>query len=63
MRKFDKVSNSLSVSLKYCRAFAENAIEPLVFMYHEAMSIILGSKNVLNLVVFLVEYIFRSKMS
>ena len=32
------------------RAAAENAIKPLVFMYHEAMSIFLGRKNVLNLV-------------
>ena len=44
MRKFDKVSARLSFSPKYCRAVAENAIKPLVFMYHEAMSIFLGSK-------------------
>ena len=49
MRKFDEVSAGLSFSLKYYRAVAENAIKPLVFMYHEAMSILLGSKNVLNL--------------
>ena len=33
---------SLSFSQKYCRAIAENAIRPLIFMYHEAMSICLG---------------------
>ena len=47
MRKFDKVNASLSVSPTYCRAFAENAIKPLIFMYHEAMNIFLGSTNVL----------------
>ena len=40
MRKFDKVSASLSFSSKYCRAVAENAIKPLIFMYHEAVSIL-----------------------
>ena len=50
MRIFDKVSARLSFSPKYCRAVAETAIKPSVFMYHEAMSIFLGSKNVLNLV-------------
>ena len=50
MRKFDKVSAGLSFSPKYFRAVAENAIKSLVFMYHEAMSIFLGSKNFLNLV-------------
>ena len=52
MRKFDKVSARLSFSQKYCSAVAENAIKPLVFMYREAMSIFLGSKNVLILVYF-----------
>ena len=50
MRKFDMVSARLRFSPKYCRAVAENAIKPVVFMYHEAMSIFLASKNVLNLV-------------
>ena len=50
MRKFDKVSARLSFSPKYCRVVAENAIKLVVFMYHEAMSIFLGSKNALNLV-------------
>ena len=58
MRKFDKVSARLSFSSKHCRAVAENAIKPLVFIYHEAMSIFLGSKYVLDLVYFWVEYIF-----
>ena len=47
MRKFDKVSARLSFSPKYHRAVAENAIKPLIFMYNEAMSIFLGSTNVL----------------
>ena len=50
MTKFDKVSARLSFSPKHCGTVAENAIKPLVFMYHEARSIFLGSKNVLNLV-------------
>ena len=58
MRKFDKVSARLSFSPKYCRAVAENAIKPLIFTYHEAMSIFLGSNNVQNLVCFSVRYIF-----
>ena len=33
MRKFDKVSSSLSFSPKYHRAVAENAMQPLIFMY------------------------------
>ena len=52
MRKYDKVSARLSSSPKYCRAVAKNSIKPLVFMYHEAMSIFLGSRDVLNLVYF-----------
>ena len=58
MRKFDKASASLSFSPKYCRAVAKNAIKLLIFMYHEATSIFLGSKNVLISVYFWVEYIF-----
>ena len=42
----------LSFSPRYCRAVAENAIQPLVFIYYEAMSICLGSRNVQNLVFF-----------
>ena len=42
--KFDKVSARLSFSPKYCRPSDESVIKPLVFMYHEAMSIFLGSK-------------------
>ena len=52
MRKFDKMSARLCFSSNYCRALAENAIKRLVFMHHEAMSIFLGSENVLNLVYF-----------
>ena len=44
MRNFDRVSARLSFSPKYCRAVAENAIKPLVFMYHEAMSTFLRPK-------------------
>ena len=44
MRKFDKMSATLSFSPKYCGTVAEKAIKPLVFMYREAMSIFLGSK-------------------
>ena len=59
MRKFDKVSAGLSFSPKYRRAVvAENAIKPLIFMYLEAMSIFLGSTNVLISVYFWAEYIF-----
>ena len=43
-----------SFSPKYCKAVAENAINPLFVMCHEARSIFLGSKNVLNLVYFCV---------
>ena len=65
MRKFNKVSARLSFSPKYCRPVAENAIKPLIFMYHEGMSIFLGSTNVLISVYFWVEYIYflGSKMS
>ena len=58
MRKFDKVSARVRSSPKYCRAVTENAIKPLIFMYHEAMSIFLGSTNVLISVYFWIEYIF-----
>ena len=58
MRKLEKVSARLSFSPKYRRAVAENAIKPLIFMYHEAMSIFLGSTNVLIKVYFWAEYIF-----
>ena len=44
MRKYDKVSPKLSFSPKCFRAVAENSIKPLVFIYHEAMSIFLGTK-------------------
>ena len=44
MEKFDKVSASLSFSSKYCGAVAENVTKHLIFMYHQAMSIFLGSK-------------------
>ena len=57
MRKCDKVSARLSFSPKYCRAVAKNPIKPLVFKYHEAISIFLESKHVLNSVYFWVEYI------
>ena len=50
MRKFDKVSARPCFSSKYCRVRAENVIKPLVFMYHEAMSIFLGFKNDLNVI-------------
>ena len=58
MRKFGMLSARLSFAPKHCRLVAGNAIKPLVFMYCEAMSISLGSKNVLNLVRFWVEYVF-----
>ena len=58
MRKFDKVIVRLNFSPKYCGAVAENMSKPYVFMYHEAMNIFLGSKNVPNLVYFWIEYIF-----
>ena len=58
MRKLDKVSGRLSFSPKYRRAVAENAIKPLIFMYQEAVSIFLGSANVLISVYFWAEYIF-----
>ena len=41
IRKSEKVSARLSFSPKYCKAVAENAIKPLIFIYHEAMSICL----------------------
>ena len=40
MRKFDKMSARLSFSPKYYKAVAENAMKPLIFMYHKAMSIV-----------------------
>ena len=52
MRIFDKMSARLSFQPKYCRADAEKAMKHLLFMYHEAMSIFLGSKDVLNLAYF-----------
>ena len=59
MRKSDKVSARPSFSPKYCyRAVAENAIKPFVVMYHEAMSIILGSEKVPNSLYFWAEYSF-----
>ena len=36
MRKYDKASARLSFSPKYYRAVAQNAIKPLISMYHEA---------------------------
>ena len=36
----------------YCSVVADNAIKPLVFMQREVMSILLGYRNVLNLVYF-----------
>ena len=63
MRKFDKVSARLSFSPKYRRAVAENAIKPLIFMYLEAMSIFLGSKNVLISVYFGLSIFLGSKIS
>ena len=52
MRKFDRVSIRLSSSPKYYSTVFEKAINSLVSLYHEAMSIFLGSKGVLNLVYF-----------
>ena len=63
MRKFDKLSARLSFSPKYCRAVAENAIKPLVFMYLEAMSTFFASKNVQNLVYFGLSIFLGSKMA
>ena len=48
MRKYDEVSARVSFPPKHCRALAENTIKPLVVMYHEAISILLGSKNVVS---------------
>ena len=50
MRKIDKVSAQVIFPPKYYSPVAEEAMKPLVFTYHETMSISLGSKNVLNLV-------------
>ena len=61
MRKLEKVSARLSFSPKYRRAVAKNATKPLIFMYHEAVSIFLGSTNVLISVYFWDEYIFGVK--
>ena len=61
MRKFDKVSARLSFSPTYCRAVAENAIKPSVFMCHEARNRFSGSKNVPNFVYFWIEYILGSR--
>ena len=63
MRRFDKVSAMLSFSPKYRRAVAENAIKPLIFMYLEAMSIFLGSTNVLISVFFGLSIFLGSKIS
>ena len=52
MRKLDKVSARLSFSQKYCSTVAEKVMKPLVFMYHEANSIFLKSKNVSDLIYF-----------
>ena len=57
MRKLEKVS----FSPKYGRAVAENAIKPLIFMYHEAVSIFFGSTNVLISVYFWVSIFLGSK--
>ena len=58
IRNFDKMGARRRFSAKYCRAAAENARKPIVFMHNEAMSILLGSQNVLNLVYFRAEYVF-----
>ena len=50
IRNFHNVSAGVNFSPKYCSKFVEKAMKPLVFMYHEAMSISLGSKNFLKLV-------------
>ena len=47
-RKFDKVSARQSSAPNYCSLVAEKAIQPVVFRYRGAMSIFLGSKNVLK---------------
>ena len=52
MRKHDKVSARLSSLPKYSRTVAEKARKPLVFMYHQAMSIFLVPKSGLNFVFF-----------
>ena len=49
MRKFDILSASAEFSLKHCRAVAEKALKPRVFMHHEAMSTFLESKKVLSI--------------
>ena len=52
MRKCEKVSAGLTSSAKVCGVVAEKVIKSRVFIYHEAMSIFLGSQTVLNLVYF-----------
>ena len=51
----------LGFSPKYCRAVAESAIKHLIFMYYEAMSIFLGSTNVLISVYFGLSIFLGSK--
>ena len=53
MSKLDKVSAKLSFSPKYCSAVAKKAIfKTSSFIYHEAICIFLGFKNVVNVVHF-----------
>ena len=49
MRKFDRLSAYAEFPPKYCSAVAEKGMKLLVFMYLEAMSIFLRSKNVLRI--------------
>ena len=50
--QYDKVSATLTFHKNIEGQLPQNAIKRLVFMYHKARSIFLGSKNVLNLVYF-----------
>ena len=46
----DKVTAGLNFSPIYFSAAVKRAMKPVIFMYHDAISMFLGSKNVLNLV-------------
>ena len=50
MRKFDNVSARLNFSPQYFSTAVKKTMKPVVLIYHEAINIFLGSKNVLNLV-------------
>ena len=53
IRKIDMVNAKYSFSPNYCSTDTKKTIKLLFFIYHEAINISLGSKNVANLVIFL----------